>query len=322
MIEFKGVSKSFSEQKVLNDVSFTIEEGEIFGIVGHSGAGKSTLLRCINGLETYETGSITVFEEEVKSLKNSELRNLRKNIGMIFQNFNLMKSKDVFDNIALPMVLWKKDKNRIKDRVNSLLGLVGLEDKAHSNIKELSGGQKQRVGIARALSLNPKILLCDEATSALDPNTTKSILDLLMKINREMNITIVIVTHQMEVIKQAASRVILLDGGEVKASGKVEELFVKPTEKLKNLIGEEELLPESGINIRIFFPRETSQSCLITSIARELDVNFSIVWGRLERFRQDVVGSLIINVDKIDFQKITEYLDEKSVGWEVIVNAH
>lgn len=321
MIEFKGVSKSFSEQKVLNDVSFTIEEGEIFGIVGHSGAGKSTLLRCINGLETYDTGSITVFEEEVKSLKSSELRNLRKNIGMIFQNFNLMKSKDVFDNIALPMVLWKKDKNRIKDRVSTLLSLVGLEDKAHANINELSGGQKQRVGIARALSLNPKILLCDEATSALDPNTTMSILDLLMEINRKMNITIVIVTHQMEVIKQAAGRVILLDGGEVKASGKVEELFMKPTEKLKNLIGEEELLPESGINIRIFFPRETSQSCLITSIARELDVNFSIVWGRLERFRQDVVGSLIINVDKIDFQKITGYLDEKSVGWEVIVNA-
>lgn len=321
MIEFKGVSKSFSKQKVLNDVSFTIEEGEIFGIVGHSGAGKSTLLRCINGLETYDTGSITVFEEEVKSLRSSELRNLRKNIGMIFQNFNLMKSKDVFDNIALPMVLWKKDKNRIKDRVSTLLSLVGLEDKAHANISELSGGQKQRVGIARALSLNPKILLCDEATSALDPNTTMSILDLLMEINRKMNITIVIVTHQMEVIKQAAGRVILLDGGEVKASGKVEELFMKPTEKLKNLIGEEELLPESGINIRIFFPRETSQSCLITSIARELDVNFSIVWGRLERFRQDVVGSLIINVDKIDFQKITGYLDEKSVGWEVIVNA-
>jgi D-methionine transport system ATP-binding protein len=321
MIEFKGVSKSFSEQKVLNDVSFTIEEGEVFGIVGHSGAGKSTLLRCINGLETYDTGSITVFEQEVKSLRNSELRNLRKNIGMIFQNFNLMKSKDVFDNIALPMILWKEDKNRIKDRVNTLLNLVGLKDKAHSNIKELSGGQKQRVGIARALSLNPEILLCDEATSALDPNTTMSILDLLMKINREMNITIVIVTHQMEVIKQAASRVILLDGGKIKASGKVEKLFMKPTAKLKNLIGEEELLPESGINIRIFFPREISQSCLITSIARELDVNFSIVWGRLERFRQDVVGSLIINVDKNDFQKITEYLDEKSVGWEVIANA-
>lgn len=321
MIEFKGVSKSFSEQKVLNDVSFTIEEGEVFGIVGHSGAGKSTLLRCINGLETYDTGSITIFEEEVKSLRNGELRNLRKNIGMIFQNFNLMKSKDVFDNIALPMVLWKEDRNRIEDRVNSLLELVGLEDKAHSGIKELSGGQKQRVGIARALSMNPKILLCDEATSALDPNTTISILDLLMEVNRKMNITIVIVTHQMEVIKQAASRVILLDGGEVKASGKVEELFMKPTEKLKNLIGEEELLPESGINIRIFFPREISQSCLITSIARELDVNFSIVWGRLERFRQDVVGSLIINVNKIDFQKITEYLDEKSVGWEVIANA-
>lgn len=321
MIEFKGISKSFSEHEVLKDVSFTIEEGEVFGIVGHSGAGKSTLLRCINGLETYDAGSITVFGKEVKNLKSNELRGLRKDIGMIFQNFNLMKSKDVFDNIALPLVLWGEEKNKIKDRVNNLLSLVGLEDKAHANIKELSGGQKQRVGIARALSLNPKILLCDEATSALDPNTTKSILDLLMEINRKMNITIVIVTHQMEVIKQAASRVILLDAGEVKASGKVEELFMKPTENLKNLIGEEELLPESGINIRIFFPREISQSCLITSIARELNVNFSIVWGRLERFRQDVVGSLIINVNKIDFQKITDYLDEKSVGWEVIKNA-
>ena len=320
MIEINNICKSFGDLKVLNDVSFKIEEGKIFGIVGHSGAGKSTLLRCINGLEGYDSGSIKVGGYEVKDNSKSELRELRKNVGMIFQNFNLMSRNDVYENIALPLNVWSKDKKFVKERVLSLLSLVGLEDKIHSKIKELSGGQKQRVGIARALALEPNILLCDEATSALDPNTTMSILNLLVEINKKLNITIVVVTHQMEVIKQVCSEVVLLEGGELKEWGKVEDLFMRPGGELKKLIGEQEVIPETGVNIKIYFPKDSTQSSLITSIARELNMDFSIVWGRLEKFGDNVLGSLIINIKNDEEEKITRYLNEKSVIWEVIKN--
>ena len=210
------------------------------------------------------------------------------------------------------------DKNFIKERVDSLIDLVGLNDKVNSNVRELSGGQKQRVGIARALALNPKILLCDEATSALDPKTTKSILELLRDINNKLNITIIVVTHQMEVIKEICNKFILLEGGEIKSSGITDELFIRPTKEMKTLMGEEELLPSTGYNIKIFFPKEISQSCLITSIARELNIDFSIVWGRLEKFRDNVMGSLIINASEENKEKILNYLDEKSIEWELI----
>ena len=321
MIEVKGINKQFSAVRVLNNVSFTVEKEDIFGIVGYSGAGKSTLLRCINGLESYDDGSIKVFGKEVKELNSGGLRNLRKDIAMIFQNFNLMNRKNVFDNIALPLEVWKIPKEEKKQRILSLIELVGLNDKIYSPVKELSGGQKQRVGIARALALNPKILLCDEATSALDPKTTRAILRLLMEINEKLHLTIVIVTHQMEVIKEVCNKVILLEKGEIKASGKVENLFIKPTEVLKDLMGENELLPVSGVNIKIFFSRDISQNCLITSIARELNVDFSIAWGKLEKFRNDVLGSLVINISEKDKQRIIEYLDSKSVVWEVVNNA-
>lgn len=320
MIEVKNVHKSFGGKKILNDISLNIEEGDIFGIVGHSGAGKSTLLRCLNGLENYEAGSIKIMNREVKDLKSSELRTLRKELGMIFQNFNLMNRKDVYDNIALPLEVWGVDKAEIKERVLSLIKLVGLEDKIHSKIKQLSGGQKQRVGIARALALNPKILLCDEATSALDPKTTKSILQLLMEINKQLKITIIIVTHQMEVLKEVCNKVVLLEGGEVKASGNVDELFLKPTDELENLMGETELLPAEGINIKIFFPKELSQKSIITSMARELNLDFSIVWGRLEKFRDSVLGSLVINIPKEEEEAIIAYLNEREISWEVMKN--
>lgn len=320
MIEIKGANKQFSDVSVLNDVSFTVEKEDIFGIVGYSGAGKSTLLRCINGLETYDSGSIKVLGREVKELKSGELRNLRKDISMIFQNFNLMSRKNVYDNIALPLDVWKIPKEERKQRILSLIELVGLKDKIYSPVKELSGGQKQRVGIARALALNPKILLCDEATSALDPKTTKSILRLLMEINEKLHLTIVIVTHQMEVVKEVCNKVILLEKGKIKAYGNVEDLFIKPTEALKDLMGENELLPDNGVNIKIFFSRDMSQQCLITSIARELNVDFSIAWGKLEKFRNDVLGSLVINVSEKDKPRIIEYLNSKSVVWEVVNN--
>lgn len=316
MIAIQGVSKNYNDIAVLKDVNLEINEGEIFGIIGKSGAGKSTLLRCLNGLEGYTEGSIKVMGEEVKELTSGRMREFRKEMGMIFQNFNLLNTSNVFDNIALPLKIWNKDKKYIKERVTELLNLVGLKDKKSSYPRELSGGQKQRVAIARALTLEPKILLCDEATSALDPETTKSILSLLKEINEKLNITVIIVTHQMEVIKEICNKVALIEGGEIKTCGLVKELFLKPEGELKRLLEGDELLPNDGVNIKIFFPGEISESSIITSMARELDIDFSIVWGKLENFRQEVLGSLIINVNKEYKEKICSYLSSKSIGWE------
>ena len=320
MIEIKNVIKSFGETQVIKDVSISIKKGEIYGIIGHSGAGKSTLLRCINGLESYNGGSVNVMGKEVSSLTGKSLREFRKDLGMIFQNFNLMKRKNVFDNVALPLEVWGYNKSEIKDKVLELLKLVGLEDKRLSKPSELSGGQKQRVAIARALALDPKILLCDEATSALDPKITKDILALLSKINKELGITIVIVTHQMEVIKEICERVTLLDGGIVKAEGKAEDLFLKPGASLKKFLGEEEdeLLPEDGVNIKLFFPSDSSENALITKMARELEIDFSIVWGKLEKFRDEVLGGLVINIKEQDKDKVMKYLESKDILLEVI----
>jgi D-methionine transport system ATP-binding protein len=318
MIKVCNVSKSFTSSKVLNNVSFTVDEGDIYGVIGHSGAGKSTLLRCFNGLETYDDGTINIMGKEVKELSAKELRGFRKNVGIIFQSFNLINRKNVYENIAFPLEVWGMDKISIKKRVDSLIDLVGLNDKVKSSVRELSGGQKQRVGIARALALNPKILLCDEATSALDPKTTKSILELLRDINKKLNITIIVVTHQMEVVKEICNKFILLEGGEIKSHGSTDELFVKPTTQMKTLMGDEELLPSTGYNIKIFFPKEISQNCIITSLARKLDIDFSIVWGRLEKFRDNVMGSLIINASEENKEKILTYLDEKAIEWELV----
>ena len=257
MIKINNVHKSFNGVEVLKDITLEIKKGEVFGLVGHSGAGKSTLLRCINGLESYDKGSILVNEyEEVKALSNKSVRSFRKNLGMIFQHFSLLERRNVYDNVALPLECWGYSKADIDKRVSELLELVGLSDKKKSKPRELSGGQKQRVAIARALALNPNILLCDEATSALDPNTTKSILALLRDINEKLGITIIIVTHQMEVVKEICQRVAIMEGGQVIAVGKTEDLFLKNSKALKSLIGEEEILPSEGINIRLFFPKD------------------------------------------------------------------
>lgn len=319
-VEIKNVVKSFGNVQVIKDVSFTINQGEIYGIIGHSGAGKSTLLRCINGLESYNGGSVNVMGKEVSALNDGELRVFRKELGMIFQNFNLLQRKNVFDNVALPLEVWGYDKNTIKEKVSELLKLVGLEDKILRKPSQLSGGQKQRVAIARALALDPKILLCDEATSALDPKTTKDILQLLLKINKELGITIIIVTHQMEVIKEVCERVALLDGGEIKAEGKAEDLFLKPGKSLKKFLGEEdeENLPDTGINIKLYFPSDSSENSLITRMSRELEIDFSIVWGKLEKFRDQVLGGLVININEEDKEKVLKYLEDKDILLEVL----
>ncbi|AQM59717.1 methionine ABC transporter ATP-binding protein [Clostridium baratii] len=320
MIKVKNLKKKFGEIEVLKDISLEVKKGEIYGIIGHSGAGKSTLLRCLNGLESYDTGSILIKDKEIKDLNKLEIRELRKDIGMIFQSFNLLERKNVYENIALPLELWGYKKEQVKERVLELLKLVDLENKIKSMPSELSGGQKQRVAIARALALKPSILFCDEATSALDPKTTKDILSLILKINKEIGITIVMVTHQMEVVKEVCEKITLLEGGKIKAQGKAEELFLKPGVSLKKFLGENDidLLPESGINIKIFFPKDSSENALITKMARDTNIDFSIVWGKLERFRESVLGNLVININYEDKDIIFNYLKEKNVQWEVL----
>lgn len=320
MIIISNLNKYYENIKVLSDVNIHIEKGEIFGIIGHSGAGKSTLLRCINRLEDYEDGSILVEEKEVKDLSENELRFLRKDLGMIFQHFSLLERKTVFENVALPLECFKYSKEEKNKRVNELLELVGIADKKNQKPRNLSGGQKQRVAIARALALNPKVLLCDEATSALDPNTTKSILSLLQDINKKLNITIIMVTHQMEVIKQICSRVAIMEGGKVLEIGNTEELFLQNSKNLQKLVGEDEIVLPKGSNIRIIFPKEISNESIITSMARNLDIDFSIVCGRLEKYREDILGSLIINVSSKHKEKVKKYLDERHVRWEEIIN--
>jgi D-methionine transport system ATP-binding protein len=320
MINIKNLSKRFGETEVLKDISININQGEIYGIIGHSGAGKSTLLRCLNRLESYDMGIVEVMGNNVSKLSEEELREFRKNLGMIFQNFNLLKRKTVYQNISLPLEVWGYSKGDIDKRVKELLKLVDLEEKINSKPASLSGGQKQRVAIARALALEPKILLCDEATSALDPKITKDILALLLKINKELGITIVMVTHQMEVIKEVCERVALIVDGKIEVEGRSEDLFLKPGLSLQKFLGgnEEETLPKAGINIRLFFPADSSENTIITKMARETNVDFSIVWGKLEKFRENVLGSLVINIEESDEKLIFNYLKNKNIEWEVI----
>ena len=321
MIKLENVSKNFGDLKVLKDISIEIADHEIFGIIGQSGAGKSTLLRCINGLEDYQSGRIEVDGVEVSLKDKKKLHLLQKNMGMIFQNFNLLERLDVYDNVALPMKFWgmKTKTPEARKKIEGLISLVGLEDKIHARPKELSGGQKQRVAIARALVLDPKILLCDEATSALDPAITRGILDLLQKINKEMGITIIVVTHQMEVVKQICEKVAFIKNGRVVQIGKPEELFIRPNKDIKAFLHEDsELLPEEGVNIQLFFTDESADEPVISNMARKLDADFSISWAKLEDFRSHVYGSLVINIKEEDKEKITAYLDEVKVLWEVL----
>ncbi|MBR4485744.1 MAG: methionine ABC transporter ATP-binding protein [Erysipelotrichaceae bacterium] len=321
MIKLENVSKNFGDLEVLKDISIEIADHEIFGIIGQSGAGKSTLLRCINGLEDYQSGRIEVDGVEVSLKDKKKLHLLQKNMGMIFQNFNLLERLDVYDNVALPMKFWgmKTKTPEARKKIEGLISLVGLEDKIHARPKELSGGQKQRVAIARALVLDPKILLCDEATSALDPAITRGILDLLQKINKEMGITIIVVTHQMEVVKQICEKVAFIKNGRVVQIGKPEELFIRPNKDIKAFLHEDsELLPEEGVNIQLFFTDESADEPVISNMARKLDADFSISWAKLEDFRSHVYGSLVINIKEEDKEKITAYLDEVKVLWEVL----
>ncbi|GFN37198.1 methionine ABC transporter ATP-binding protein [Tepidimicrobium xylanilyticum] len=322
MIEIKGLSKFYGDIKVLDDISLEIKEGEIYGLVGRSGAGKSTLLRCINRLEDFQSGSLKVDGVEVRDLEGTKLREFRKNIGMIFQNFSLMQRRSVYENIALPMECWGYNKDEIDKRVRELAEVVEITDKLSSKPRELSGGQQQRVAIARALSLNPKILLSDEATSALDPKTTDSILSLLKRINRNLGITIVIVAHQMSVIKRVCDKVSVLDQGKIALDGKVVDVFLHKQDEIREIFGgaNKIALPSTGINIRIIVPEEGESNRIISRMAQILNVAFSIPVANIEQFKERTMALFVINVECENFNKVAEFLDYQNVTWEVVEN--
>lgn len=317
MIEIKNLRKFYGNLEVLKGIDLQIEEGKIFGLVGRSGTGKSTLLRCINGLEKYNEGSLYVGDIDVKNLSEKELRSFRKDVGMIFQHFSLLERLTVYENIALPLRCWNYDKSFIDKRVRELLEVIDIPDKINSKPRELSGGQKQRVAIARALAMEPKILLCDEATSALDPKSTKSIISLLNKINKDLGITMVIVTHEMHVLRSICEEIAIIEDGRIEAVGPVEKVFLNQPPALKNLIGQKEIaLPETGINIEIFYSQDNASHPIITKMARELNIDCIILGGEMESYKNSPLGSIIINIPNDEFNNVRKYLDDKNVIWK------
>ncbi|MCR6545749.1 methionine ABC transporter ATP-binding protein [Dehalobacterium formicoaceticum] len=316
MIEITGLQKSFGDLQVLENINMTIKDGDIYGLVGKSGAGKSTLLRCINGLESYSKGSLKVNRVEVNSLNKQEMRYFRKNVAMIFQHFPLMSRKTVYENIAFPMRCWKYDKQHINTKVKEFAEIVGITDKLGQKPNTLSGGQKQRVAIARALVMEPKILLSDESTSALDPTTTQSILQLLNEINKKMGITIIVVTHQMAVVRDVCHNVSLLEKGKLVVSGKVEEIFLNQPEKFRRFLGEEDaFFTNKGINLQIMILEDSISRTIFSVMAQELKVDFAVVSGKMEHYRDKHMGSLILNFKEADLPKVCEYLTAKGIIW-------
>lgn len=326
MIEIKNLKKLWEDDgsSVLEGINLTIEDGDIYALVGRSGAGKSTLLRCINGLTSYQEGSLKVDGCEIKDLKDKELREFRRHVGMIFQQFSLLERETVYKNVALPMQCWKYPKDQIDKKVKELLELVGLGDKMNAKPRNLSGGQKQRVAVARALTMDPKILLCDEATSALDPKTTNSILDLLMEINQKLGITVIIVTHQMEVVRKACNKACILENGKIADEGSVKEIFIKQPQSLKRLLGEEQVkLPKEGHNIQIaHLVNDMHDGELFAKMSAELNYIFPIIDGKIQDYQNDSMGIFTINVDDEHLKLVTDYLTKESLNWHEIEEQH
>lgn len=319
MIEIRHLQKSFGSNEVLKNIDITIRDGEIYGLIGVSGAGKSTLLRCINGLEPYDGGSLKIDGVEVGRLNKQEMRRFRSNIGMIFQQFLLMDRMTVYQNIALPMKCWKRSSAEIDRRVSELLSLVELSDKKNARPRELSGGQKQRVAIARALAMEPRILLCDEATSALDPNITISILELLKKINRELGLTIIVVTHQMDVVKQICNRVSVLSHGVLTCTGEVKDIFLKQPQVLSELLSEasSQSLPAGGVNVEIIYPMDTA-STLLSRMALETGIAYELVRDRVETYCTGTYGCCTIHIAGHELAALEVFLKRAQVEWRVL----
>ncbi|MEJ6656546.1 MAG: methionine ABC transporter ATP-binding protein [Pseudomonas sp.] len=332
MIEFQQVNKAYRvggrDIPALHATDLTIEAGQVYGIIGHSGAGKSTLLRLINRLEEPSGGRILVAGEDITALNAEGLRRFRQRVGMIFQHFNLLSSATVADNVALPLHLaGSADRRQIAARVASLLDRVGLSDHANKYPAQLSGGQKQRVGIARALATEPSILLCDEATSALDPHTTGQVLQLLSEINRELNLTIVLITHEMDVIRRVCDQVAVMDGGHIVEQGTVADVFLHPQHPTTRsfVFGSEPAEDQaddfghvSGQILRLTFQGESTFAPLLGQVARETGVDYSILAGRIDRIRDLPYGQLTLALIGGDLSAARERLAAADVHVEVL----
>jgi D-methionine transport system ATP-binding protein len=309
MIELNGLTKSYNETPALRDVNLFVQEGEIFGIIGKSGAGKSTLLRSINLLEQPDQGEVIVDNETITELTPANLRKARHKMAMIFQHFNLLNSKTVYDNIALPMRIQGINEESIKTKIDELLPLVELSNKVNAYPDQLSGGQKQRVAIARALSCSPKILLCDEATSALDPETTNSILELLKKINQLYGITMVLITHEMEVVKRICHRLAVMENGEIVETAALSNVFSKEESVAKTMLynqlspqlpsclsGNLSNFPNNKPLLRLFFQGETATIPFISKTSRELHLDINILLANIDRFDTITCGVLVVEL--------------------------
>ena len=341
MIRLENVSKTFTDSNkevhAVNNVSLTIKDGDIFGIIGFSGAGKSTLVRCINLLEKPTDGKVFVDDAEITALSGKELRKARKKIGMIFQHFNLMPSRTIFGNVAYPLRGSGLSKEEIKEKVHHLLELVGISEKENAFPSQLSGGQKQRVAIARALANDPNILLCDEATSALDPQTTKSILKLLQQLNQTLGITVVVITHEMAVVKEICNRVAVMDHGDVVEEGEVFHVFASPKEPLtrsfikttSNLQKIEELIAADSpvvatkkgeLIVRLSYVEKNTSEPLISTVTQKFGIILNIVFADVEIVQNAPIGGTvaIVSGESSRIDEALQYLRDKNVGVEVI----
>ncbi len=341
MIKLENISKSFAINgktvEAVKDVSLAIRQGEIFGIIGFSGAGKSTLVRCINLLEKPEKGRVIIDGEDITHYEGKELRHVRQKIGMIFQHFNLMPSRTVFENIELPLKLTKLSASERSQKIKKLLDLVGLSDKAQSYPSQLSGGQKQRVAIARALANDPKVLLCDEATSALDPQTTHSILQLLKEVNTRLGITIVVITHQMEVIKEICDRVAVMQKGVVVEKGDIVEVFSAPQapitksfiqaadnfEAFSDLVKLNSAITGIKPSQPVWFLTyrgAVAGEPLMSELYRRFEVKANIIYGNIDYFKQCIVGKLGVAIEgRADqIEKARQFLIDQKVIVEVL----
>lgn len=341
MIRLENVSKTFTDSNkevhAVNNVSLTINDGDIFGIIGFSGAGKSTLVRCINLLEKPTDGKVFVDDAEITALSGKDLRKARKKIGMIFQHFNLMPSRTIFGNVAYPLRGSGLSKEEISEKVHHLLELVGISEKENAFPSQLSGGQKQRVAIARALANDPNILLCDEATSALDPQTTKSILKLLQQLNRTLGITVVVITHEMAVVKEICNRVAVMDHGDVVEEGEVFHVFASPKEPLtrsfikttSNLQKIEELIEADSpvvatkkgeLIVRLTYVEKNTSEPLISTVTQKFGIILNIVFADVEIVQNAPIGGTvaIVSGEGSRIDEALQYLRDKNVGVEVI----
>lgn len=341
MISIKGLKKSFQTKSgkvtAVDDLSVTIPKGDIFGVIGYSGAGKSTFVRLLNRLEDPTSGEIVIDENNITSLSNRKLRVARQEIGMIFQHFNLLWSRTVRENISLPLEIAKVPKEERQQRVDELIELVGLAGREDAYPSQLSGGQKQRVGIARALANKPKVLLCDEATSALDPETTDSILNLLVDINKKLGLTIILITHEMHVIRKICNRVAVMEQGRIVEQGDVLDVFLHPKEKVtkrfvEQIMGdrdEEDMVSQilgqhqTGHVLRLQFVGEGTNQALISEVAKKYPVSINILQGKITQTQKGAYGTLFVHMDgeEASMDQAIDYIKSTSVEIEVNPNA-